>query len=203
MEQEYVYHASKTRNLKSIRPNISTHNKVWVYAAKTFAFSSVFLGKNNDFICQSGISNGCPFIYERFEGALDYAYKSVKGSIYKLSARDFVEGKTQCSGEVVSEFSAEVVEELFVGDSLENILNLEKQEKIIIYRYPNRPSHAPADKIDIIEKAIKWTIEKGDEILNQIEQYHPDVLEKVIQELIDKGYKPTSERWNGKLKLVS
>jgi hypothetical protein len=195
MTQEFVYHASKTSGLKKLEPRPSTHKKSWVYATKEIAFSAMFLGDNFDFICQTGTQNGKPQIYERFQGALELAYKGKKGSIYKLPSKTFNEGKTQWSAEVVSDKAVIIKEEIIVNNALSFLEKLESDENLIVYRYPNLPPNAPKDKEDIVERGINWTIDFGENTLDQIQQYHPDVLERVIAGLKKKGYKPRNDTW--------
>jgi len=98
-----VYHSSKTQGLKIIEPHFSTHNKRWVYATKNIATSAMFLGDNDDFICQIYHGeNGIPLMCERFEGAFDLAYKNKAGSIYVLNGKNFKEGQTTWPDDMVS-----------------------------------------------------------------------------------------------------
>lgn len=152
INQEYVYHASKGRGLKVLEPKLSTHKVLWVYATKDIVTAALFLGHNFDFICQVGALGERPFIWERFEGAFDLAYKDKKGSIYYLKPDTFKEGKLE------------------------------------IYMFPNIPKGRPSDKEDIVEKAIKRTFGLGEIVLEQIEEYHPDILDRVIDGLKEKKY---------------
>ena len=195
MTQEFVYHASKTSGLKRLEPHSSTHKKSWVYATKEIAFSAMFLGDNFDFICQTGTQNGKPQIFERFQGALELAYKGKKGSIYKLPSNSFTEGKTQWSAEVVSEKAVPVKEEIIVNDALSFLEKLEDDGSLIVYKYPNLPPNAPKDKEDIVERGINWTIDFGENTLDQIQKYHPDVLDRVITGLKKKEYEPKNDTW--------
>ncbi len=132
-------------------------------------------------------------MYERFEGALEHAYKGKSGSIYKLSADGFMEESAISSGELVSEEETDVIEEIEVEDALEYLENLEAEGKLRIYRYPEIPEGFPKDKSDIVEKAVQWTIDFGEHILDEVEKYHPDVLERVLNDLKYRGYKVKGE----------
>lgn len=194
-DQKYVYHASNIKGLKKLEPRESTHQKSWVYATKTEAASAMFLGENFDFICQTGLENGKPQIFEQLQGALELAYKNKSGVIYKLPAITFEEGKTSWTGEVVSEVGVPILEELDIKDALMYLEALEKKREIIIYRYPNKPKNYPTDKSDIIERGVNWTIKFGEKILDKVKMYHPDVLKQIINALKEKGFKPKEERW--------
>lgn len=109
MDENVVFHASKTEGLKTLEPREGTHKKKWVYATRDIAFSAMFLGENFDFVCQTGTENGKPCIYEQFQGALELAYAGQKGVIYTLDGKHFKSGQTSWSGEVVSEKAALVL----------------------------------------------------------------------------------------------
>lgn len=190
-----VYHCSLKSGLKKLTPKPSTHKTPWVYATKDIAISAMFLGDNGDFICQTGIYNGIPQIYERFKGAFDYAYNNKKGSIYVLDGKNFKEGMTTWSAEVVSEFEEQVLEEIAVENVEQFLLKLQKEGKLKIYFYPEVPPYAPKDKSDVIERAVKWTKDFGEHTLGQIEKFHPDILDKVIEALKEQDYVFLDEKW--------
>jgi len=183
MNEKIVYHASKTHGLITLQPKESTHRQKWLYATKNIATSAMFLGKNFDFICQTGTENGKPYVYEQFKGALEHAYTGQTGSIYKLDGKNFKSGRTSWSAEVVSETAVSVLEEINIKDSLKFLFDLQKEDKLKIYRYPNRPKNAPKDKSDIINKAAQWTIDLGENVLEQVKKYHPDILPKVLKKI--------------------
>ncbi len=183
-----VYHSSKISGLKVLEPKISTHKKPWVYATKDIATAAMFLGDNFDFICQTGLEP-IPFIWERFEGAFDLAYRNKAGSIYILDGTNFKEDQTSWSGDLVSEQEEKVKKEIVVDNVEEFLKKLAKEKKLNIYFYPDQPEDTPTDKSDIIERAVDWTINLGEETLDEVKKYHPDVLEKVLKQLHDKGYK--------------
>ena len=140
-KENFVYHSSKIQGLRVIEPHFGTHNKCWVYATKEIATAAMFLGDNDDLICQIySNKNGVPFICERFEGALDLAYKNKTGSIYP-------------------------------------------------------PNVQPSDKSDVIQRGIDWTINFGEDTLDEIEKYHPDVLPRVLNGLKEKNYKFKTKKW--------
>jgi len=183
VNKNIVYHASKTQSLTALKPAEGTHKQKWVYATKDIVTSAMFLGDNFDFICQTGVENGKPYIYERFRGAFKRAYGDKTGSIYKLSAANFKGGRTSWSTEVVSEEVEPVLEEIEVQDVSKFLLELEKKGKLKIYKYPNKPISAPQDKSDLVEKAARWTIDLGDHVLDQVKEYHPDILQKVLERI--------------------
>ena len=201
-DYKYVYHASNTGGLTHIEPRKSTHKQPWVYATKDIATSALFLGEWFDFINEVGTSNGITWVFERFDGALEHAYKNKSGFIYKLPAQTFMGGKTQWSSEVVSTEVVNVIEETTVENTLNYLYELEKKGKIKIYRYPDVPEGYSNDKNDIIQKAVVWTLDYGEKYLDLIEQYHPDILAVVVDKLKSNNYSPKTTKWKEKFKLT-
>ncbi len=183
----YVYHSSKTQGLKTIEPRISTHEKSWVYALKSPEHSILFMGNNHDLINQIGNDvNGELYIFERFAGALEHAYKGEEGSIYTLDAGDFKAGMTSWDPEVICEHACPVIKEEKIDNVLDKILELDKESKIKVYRFPNRPPGVPADNSDLIDKAARWASrpgKAGEHVLEEIKKYLPDLLDKVKERM--------------------
>ncbi|OGC44951.1 hypothetical protein A3J98_01515 [candidate division WS6 bacterium RIFOXYC1_FULL_33_10] len=196
INQKYVYHASKVRGLKILEPRASTHKIPWVYATMDIPTATLFLGDNFDFICQTGISNEKPYIWERFKGAFNLAYENKKGSLYYLSPSSFKQNMTSFSPEIVSEVPVKVEKEVFINNVKEYLLDLHKQGKISIYFFPEVPEGKSSNKKDIVERGIDWTIDFGENTLEQVEQYHPDILDRVINGLLEKKYIFKSKRWS-------
>lgn len=180
---KYVYHSSKIQDLKKIEPRVSTHGSSWVYAMEKPEYSLMFLGNHSDLINQTGFDNGIPYIAERFDGALEYAYKNKTGSIYTLDGTDFKSGSTTFSREFVCEHTCEVIKEIKIENALKEILNLEAEGEIKIYRYPILPPWIPEDKSDLIEKVIEWSKFPESTVLETVKQFHPDILQKILQNL--------------------
>lgn len=179
----YVYHSSKTQGLLSIEPNISTHGESWVYAMQKPEYCLMFMGNHSDLVNQTGFSNGVPFIVERFENALQFAYKDTTGSVYTLDGSDFKSGMTTFSAELVCDHGCSVVAEEVIDNALEAIIRLESEGKIRIYRYPEFPSWMPSDKSDLIEKVVEWARNPKSIILAEVEKFHPDILDEVLKRL--------------------
>jgi hypothetical protein len=178
---KYIYHSSKIQNLKKIEPRVSTHRFSWVYAMEKPEYSLMFLGNHSDLINQTGFENEIPYIAERFEGALEYAHKNKTGSIYTLDGTDFKSGATTFSREFVCEYTCKVIKETKIENALQEILNLEAEGKIKIYRYPTLPPWIPEDKSDLIEKVIEWSKFPESTVLEIVERFHPEILNKVIK----------------------
>ena len=195
INQEYVYHSSKVSGLKVLEPRPSTHKIPWVYATKDIATTAMYLGDNFDFICQTGFSKGKPYIWERFKRAFDLGYKNKKGSIYYLKPDTFKEGMTSFTPEIVSEVPVKVEKEISINDVQEFLLNLETEGKLKIFMFPNVPDGESSNKEDIVERGINWTIDFGEDTLDRVKEYHPDVLNRVIKGLQERNYKFKNKKW--------
>src|SRR6266536_2448718 len=128
--KQFVYHASRKSGLRLTEPHTSTHRRAWVYATEDIPTSAMFLGDNNDFICQTGIEDGMPCVCERFQGALELAYSGKSGSIYGLASAHFTSDQTTWPAEVVSDQPEKVLEEIGVEDALVYLRELEKEGKL-------------------------------------------------------------------------
>jgi len=169
-------------------PHESTHGENWVYATWDIVMSAAFLGTaGGDFTCQVGRDDetGIPFIVERFEGALKLRYGNVRGSIYVLPGDKFVAGKTQWPEEVICSESVASLQELQVEDVEEHLLQLAREHKLRIIRYSERNV---GDDEDLVYRAVIWTRQFGDSILDQIKRYHPHLYERVLQAMKEGKY---------------
>lgn len=186
---KYVYHGSNDKDIKILKPSISTHGESWVYATKDPVMSAVFLGREGgDFTCQVGRNRkGVVFITERFKGAFDLRYK-VSGSLYKLSGDGFLENKTNWTEEVVNPNSVRVLEETDILDVREYLKKLEEDGKLIISFFPDK-CNVSEDDSDLVEKGADWTIKHGVGYLKIIERYHPNLIDRIKKEIKDRGYR--------------
>ncbi len=141
-----VYHASRRRGLKVIRPRRSTHGRCWVYATVDPVLAACFLGDlGGDFTCAVGRDpeTGKSFICERFRGAFEMRYRGVQGSIYVLPGEGFLEGQTGWEEEVVSPKPVVPLREIRVDDAAAYLLRLEREGKLLIMRHPGRSPGSP------------------------------------------------------------
>ena len=47
----------------------------------------------------------------------------------------------------------------------------------------------------MIQRGIAWTINFGEDTLDEIEKYHPDVLPRVLNGLKEQNYKFKTKKW--------
>lgn len=170
---KYVYHGSKTSNLKKINRNISSHKENWVYGTVSKATSTIFISNGgNDlkyYLGGKGTKESPILLVERKEGMFDQIF-NLSGSIYTLNSKNFCVGKTGWSAEIVSAFDEEVISEEYIDNVLIKLEELNNNGEIKLYRYPNRPAFIPLDNSDLINVAINWYI-KGFNINNFLKLY--------------------------------
>ena len=190
MLYKYVYHSSQIQGLDEIKPRKSSHNESWVYATKDIVMAAAFLGTlGGDFTCSVGRDKkmGKPFICERFEGAFDLRYEGVKGSIYTLLGDTFMEGRTQWDEEVISEQSIKPIRETVVSNVKEYLLKLAEEDSLAIKYYPEKIAYIPEDDEDLVYRAAIWYKHAGEEIIERVRKYHPNLILRVMQ-AIDENY---------------
>jgi hypothetical protein len=80
-----------------------------------------------------------------------------------------------------------VQEEIGIPDALEFLETLARENKLTIYKFPKSPKGTPTDKSDIVERAVEWTTNFGEHILDDVAKYHPDILPEVLRKLKARG----------------
>ncbi|MDQ7793993.1 MAG: hypothetical protein RDU89_06205 [bacterium] len=183
-----VYHASPVRGLTRIEARASTHGK-WVYATVDKVMAALFLsGAGGDLTCQVGRDGltGRPYVCERLEGAFEHRYLGRQGSIYVLPGDGFSPGMTPWDEEVVRAEPVIPIEEIPVPDVAGYLRDLARRGDLIIALYPERIDGIPADDGDLVEKVARWARRFGLGVLEELEQYHPHLVDRVKQALADR-----------------
>lgn len=182
---KYVFHSSRVQNLKVIEPRVSTHGELWVYATESLEKSAVFLGNFSDLIIQVAFQKEgiTPCVIERFRGALEVAYAGFSGSIYTLDGSTFKSGMTSFDIELVNTEVCNVLVENKIDDVLNFILQLEKENKVIIYRFPNFPEWYPNWEKSLITKAVLFAQKNFIGTEKDIKEFHLDRLQEFYKAL--------------------
>ena len=179
-----VYHGSIHQGLKIIKRNKSTHGKSWVYATLSKAISTIFISnKGSDlyyYLSGDGTENNPVLLVERKEGMFKDIF-NVSGSLYTLSGKNFISGKTGWSAEVVSESDEDVIHEEHIDNVFEKLKELNDEGELKLYLYPNRPSFLPKDNSDLIPKVIRWR-KRGINIETFFTLY-PELKEQYLKQL--------------------
>jgi len=176
---KYVYHGSNLSNLKIIKRNRSTHNKKWVYATYSKELSIIFISKKGNDLYYKLSGDGIKYsveLIERKKGMFNDIF-NVSGSIYKLDSKNFISNMTGWTAELISEYDEKVIEEEYIDNVLDELIKLDKDKKIKLYFYPERPIDMPLDNSDLIPKVKKW-IKNGYDINNFFDLY-PELKDKL------------------------
>ena len=189
MISRYVYHASETRGLTSLKPSVSTHEEGWVYATKDIVMAALFLsGKGGDLTCAVGRDGDIPYVCERFVGAFNYRDANVSGLIYVLPSETFMENKTQWEEEIVSESEVTPVEEMSIDDVKRFLIEQSNNGRLKILFYPNRIAEIPDDDEDLVYRGIIWTSKRGETALEGFRKYHPHLISRIQKGLAENRY---------------
>lgn len=176
----FVYHGSSVPNLKIIKPNESTHQKKWVYATKSKAIATIFLSKLGSDLYYVLSGNGVKYPIELVERK-PLTFEKIfncSGYIYKLDASNFKEGQTGWSAEVVSDKEEKVIDYEYIDNVYNELIKLNKEGKIKLYLYPERPNKIPIDNSDLIPKIIRW--QKNGFDVTIFYDLYPELKEKFI-----------------------
>ena len=106
---------------------------------------------------------------------------NVSGSLYTLNSKNFITGATGWSAEVVSESDEKVINEEYIDNLYDKLIELDKNKKLVLYLYPNRPKFIPLDNSDLIPKVIRW-YKKGLNIDSFFDIY-PELKDKFLEQL--------------------
>lgn len=126
-------------------------------------------------------------LVERKEGMFEEIFH-VSGSLYTLSGKNFISGKTGWSAEMVSEYNEEVICEEHIDHVFEKLKEFNDQGEIKLYLFPDRPDFIPKDNSDLIPKVIKWqnngfNIDKFFQLYPELEDLYFEELEKYNKEV--------------------
>ena len=186
LQPDVLYHASPIQGLTQIVPHVGTHGQSWVYATDNIAVAAVFLGRlGGDFTCASGVCDGRPYLCERFAGAFERRYVMASGSLYVLPGDGFLAGQTSYSKDFVSTEAVKPLDEIRVDNAGDYLLRLATEGRIVIKFYPERYCIA-ADDSDLVKRAARLYERLGQKALDQVQEFHPDLLDRVKDEIAKK-----------------
>lgn len=180
-----LYRGTKIRGLKIMEPRVVNHKEAYVYATtdKIEAIIYSVKGGNLNYTNIYGYDdNGNRCIIERKKNCLKDIY-SVPGRYYIVDDKTFFRHDELGVGdnEYVSKDKVKVLEEVTVPNVYEYFKQLEKEGKLKLYYYPDRPSIYPKDDSDLIECVIVMYIQGFDidKAFERLEYYHPELHNKI------------------------
>ena len=179
----FVFHGSSIPNLKTIKPNESTHTNKWVYATSSKAIATIFLSKLGNDLYYSLSGDGINYPLELVERK-PLMFKKIfdcNGYIYKLNSSNFKNGLTGWSAEVISDKEEKVVDFEYIDNVYNELIKLNNDGKIKLYLYPERPKNIPLDNSDLIKKVIRW--QKNGFDINKFYDLYPELKDKYIESL--------------------
>ncbi len=184
--KKIVYHASPKQGLKILEPKESTFPDKLVYACEDKVMTAFFLGRTlGDFSCsiKRQSKTGLPAICERFNGGLELRYDH-PASIYWLDGSTFYKrGGPYWREEVVSEKAVVPIKEEKITNAKDYLLELAKEGKIILARYPEKISGFKEDDEDLVDKAVKFIRMGKKDLLKEIKPYHPHLINRILKKL--------------------
>ena len=185
-EKKIVYHASPKQGLDIIQPKESTFPDKLVYACEDKVMTAFFLGKElGDFSCSIKrlTETGLPAICERFKGALELRYDH-PASMYWLDGSAFYRrGEPYWKEEVVSERAVVPIKEEKIANAKDYLLELAKEGKIILARYPEKIRGYKEDDEDLVIKAVKFIKMGKKDVLERIRPHHPGLIDRILKKL--------------------
>lgn len=189
-----VYHGSKEHGIKRLEPRKSTHGS-YVYATPEKVLALHFSGRCGDDLTYSlghyGNDKNSPWdLVENIPGAFDKMYSN-SSSIYSFSDKTFKDIHTGFQ-EVVSEEAVDVLNEEYCENVYQGLLEAEKEGKVRIYRYPNKPDSLKKDGSSILDvyrfykKQLNKEISKNE--FDRLVYLYPSLLPKINDLAQELGY---------------
>ena len=183
---QYVYHGSTHQGLKIINRNKSTHGQSWVYGTLSKAISTIFISnKGSDLyyhLSGNGSKDNPVILVERKKDMFKEIF-NVQGSLYTLSPKNFMSGKTGWSAEVVSNKDEEVLLEEHIDNVFEKLKELNKIGELKLFLYSDKPKYIPKDNSDLIPKVIRW--QKRGINIDKFFEIYPELKDKYLKALED------------------
>lgn len=179
-----LYRGCKEKGLKIMEPRTVNHGKSFVYATDDPIRASIYSVKGGN-LNYTNILTGdgdklC--LIERVPNCLERIF-NVEGRYYVLDDSTFVKHNEIGVGEheYVSKEVVNVIDEVVIPNMFQYYLNLEKENKLKIYRYPSRPSFIPSDDSDLIECAMISGMQFNDydKAFAFLEKYHPELHDRI------------------------
>lgn len=151
-----LYHISKTAGLKILKPQVSTHQKAYVYAIENIVTGLLFGAPHDDFDFIISEENGIPILMECYPDAFCLIFKGKKCSVYEVSEDGFMHGMTTWSPELVNPNEVSVIREVTVNDLYSRLLDEEAGGNLKIHRYENTAEYKSLISGHIVDRLIRF-----------------------------------------------
>lgn len=153
---DYVYHGSKTSEIKRMEPRESTHGEKWVYATTSRELAmimAVHMTDINAMVKGEGTKKNPIVIVERKPGVFKkFLQQGV--TVYTLDGADF-KPATSWGGEVVSDQPQEVLKEEYIENVFSELEKAKEQGVLEMCPYKDRKKYISADNSDLIPQILR------------------------------------------------
>lgn len=143
------YHASKTKDIKELNPNISNHNKPLIYFSSKYENVLVYLSNAITKTCLEnnlkfdrwttwasyGFEDGILVIEEYYPNATYETYKGVSGYIYYVNDMPNIKKQEDIKDAYITDSNVIVDGCIYVEDAYEEIMKYVEMGKLKLLRY--------------------------------------------------------------------
>lgn len=182
-----VYHGSSIGDIKELVANYSTHQKKCIYATDNIGVAMLFTARGNkDLDTVKLYDNEIPIIVERRPGIFNELYNR-PGYIYELDGSTFNHHDYLWEPEVISfEESIKPLNVIYYENIMDAMYEEEKNNRMIIYKYPNRPTNIPLDNSDLIDEYISFEKQGIKGAIDKLIEVYPEFTDIVKERLNEK-----------------
>ena len=184
LNEDFVYHGTTVKTLKTLKPYKSTHGKKYVYGTPSRVVALWNIGNDpykRDGYIQTGSVDGKFYIKEMQKGALEKAFKNVSGSIYQVKDDNFTSEDFLTRFERVSTQNEDILSSEDIDDVLKELEKCEKEGKVKIIRFKEEVSapFLPFDQEYIVNEGL---IRTSDAVayINEAEARFNPLLKKAL-----------------------
>lgn len=155
-----LYHVSQITGLKTLRPNVSTHQKPYVYAVENMVTGLLFGAKQDDFDFIITTDDRLkPVVYECYPDAFSRIYQGKGCSVYAVHDSGFRRGMTSWEPELVCDHEVNVEQEIVIRDLYEKLMEEERAGNLEIHRYEYTDAYRKIISSHIVDRLIRFDID--------------------------------------------
>lgn len=130
-----IYHASQIEGLHTLKPQVSTHGKAYVYGIRSKLMAMLFGAPKDDFDLLIDGEDGKPVVYECYPDALKKVYSGKSCQLYTLEETGFLSGMTGWEEELVCPCPVTVLKEEHIPDIYAQLMLAAGEHRCSIHLY--------------------------------------------------------------------